>query len=569
MVCGAGGDEGEDEDAGKEDVCGHVKHVVQRTWKQLRLPFVFCCPSGLKVLVLGEKDGDNQSDELGAGQQASEDGDRIIVAFCRSPLPDRANIAWVAQTLKLDFDALVGTFESLPVFGVRFLEAVAKELRAKNIIIPLPIWKEAENLANAYKSYEADISVYNGLRRMPRVSNKGFRGLIIDMVSQEADRSPLHRIITSKLDGPQGDRHIPILGFVITEPSHADGLREMLNAPSVKQASTVVAQTVLELRNNERLFERIEQGILLGQSKPRFFARVQLFSSCAVGPSKSLCDEVLSDVCLRLHIAAKTAPWRLVRVLDGDPDMDAKDRWREFCRLLGRFADERLHSPMFGNRQTVWSVVFADMQKAVEAIPAETYAKDSAFYLPQVRSLLDLLERFSILSPVSSRFLAIDHRHEMLEQELRRLGEAYSSEVRRELIPRNLARSCYSPEAVKEALAVNSDDTIGALLKAIAAEIVSLSDKSGGDAVRAVFDWYSKSPHEKDLPEVRAKLFDAAAPWGWRLGVNVLSGAAVAFVAGATMGAAPIVPMLRSLRSRAHKRFQKVIMKQEEHGANA
>ena len=549
--------------------CTRVRQVVKETWINLRRPFVYCCAWGLKVLVLGVRD----VPEAKRGQHETLGADDIIVAFCRSPLPDRVTLAEVADKEGLDFDSLMERFKELPEFGVKFLAAVEEHLRTQNIAMPDSVLKEAGNLAKAYRAYEADISLYNGLRRMPSVSKKGFDGVIVDLVSQEQEQDclPLHRIIISKLDGPEGDRGIPIFGFAVSGPQASESLRKMLDTPRVKQASTVVAQAVLEHQNSKRFFEHIEQGNLLEQNKPRFFARVQLFRACEVEPSESLRDNVLFDVCLRLHIAAKTAPWRLLRVLEGESGLDVKGRWREFCKLLGRFADKELHVMMFGDLKTEWSVVFADMQKAVEAIPAETYAEDPAFYLPRVRGVLELLEQFSVLSPVSPRFLAVDRRWEMLEQELRRVGEAYSSEVQRELIPRKLAQSSYSSDAIKEALAVNSEDALGVLLKAIAAGVISLSDKSGRGraAVRAVFDWYNKSPREKDLPEVRARLFEAVAPRSERLTVNLLSAAAAAIAAGVTMGIAPVAPMLGSLRSGAHKRFQERITKQKGQTANA
>lgn len=159
-------------------------------------PFVFCCSSAAKVLVIPTTDNN------------------AYLVHSRSPFCDRKHLEQVAAQIELDVDDVIKEWKKLDEFSGEFIEHVLRDRDIDTSIISDDVKKKTLNIGQTYDHFIFDIAVYDALLELsPPPKNKGM--LAIE-ASYKLKSHSLTRVITEDFREDAGlNPSLPIIGFVL------------------------------------------------------------------------------------------------------------------------------------------------------------------------------------------------------------------------------------------------------------------------------------------------------------------------------------------------------------------
>lgn len=182
-----------------------------------------------------------------------------------------------------------------------------------------------------------------------------------------------------------------------------------------------------------------------------------------------------------------------------------------FKALLRPHLDPQLHQDLSGNRNTLYSRVFADLATALDHLNLDNE-------LSQVRCRSVISEILKTIEPYQRTPLDKDITTnqdctELLERDLR-TGQLEYNEVLKKgvIIPLKLRSEGYAKNTVKECLESSTEATVKSLLEAMRKGDIALDSNPGEEAWKATFEFCNARDLEDVTVEVERCLYEFITP---------------------------------------------------------
>lgn len=448
------------------------------------------------------------------------------VFVCRSPHLDVTHAEDVAKEWGKTLGEFVTEWRGLPKFGPALVHSVIGAVSAQ---LSREMQQSLKELGKGYRDFEFDVVVYRvltALRNLQAVQ-KGVLEIRCASVPRDVKHKPIVRLIVEHLGSDQPRFALPIVGLAV-ETAEADQLVNSLDLATVQTLSKALLPEQPDMAKQTQSF-----------NNSRWHARCECYFAPDTGDG--WVESARRIIEMGCHLGFATVGHALQQKLECEG-------WGGFKDLLLQFSGSEIHPVVLEERaitdedrrtnnrkrETVARRVLSDLASAASELAGETSPDREQLRNNALRELLVALDRYSPLTEAPQ----IDDMTSLrsLSADLRTGQARYATMVRRMLLPSWLDQYSYTDAAIREALELDLDSTVDALLRATERERIKLDSEPGKSAWRAVLDFSRAHVPEKELTAIKSELFDLTAPRHWRVPVGALADTLGALCAVVTLG---------------------------------
>lgn len=500
-------------------ICRKVSELVESVISEQAEPnpFIFCCHAGAKVLVVPTEKS-------------------IYLSMGRNPWLGERHLHNIACSLGLDVSKTRGAWSELPKCGPAFIDKTMTKLEEDmGIELSAREKKALQRLGRAYEMYEFDNVIYDTLKRLS-LEGGDHRGEVRIEFASRLEEALLVRVVRQPIGPDQPKVGIPLMGLVFEA------------TPSANLLSSIDLPMVAELRTRASINRATKfVGDFRASLEDKWLAKVSIYLE--EEPEKAWLNRAHEMICAGLDSGSGTVCTRLLRVLrEGSID--------RFQSALMSRAQCVADSAEFGGHCKLYSQILRDIADALDYVGAESLQNKAR----TTRVLGELLRFLTVLEPylVSSRGLATamtGPQGGLLVQDLLNGGFEYTTLMKNELIPSELARCSYDANRVVDLLQSWPDTTVGTLLKATERGDIGLDSTPGREVWGVVVDFYRRYGLSTELRCLEEQLYEAEASAGYQIFVNVCADFLGVVCKTAAFGTVHSHSIIERIRNSAYRRY--------------
>lgn len=341
---------------GRTTCCQVIKNVRKLVDNCGKFPFIYCCHSGAKVLVVpGKQD--------------------VYVAYCRSPLCDIRHLRSVAEAHGLKYkEEVLEPWYELPQFKAPFVDNVLLKLEDQ---IENDMKQETKRISESYTQFDFDIAAYDALMSIPATDGR-CSGYLKMEVAIANDESCVVRIMTKRVDNSSHGPIPPIVGLVFDNTGTQKLEQSLKSEPAKKVGALLMGD-----------WHKLESYSFPSFGNEKWTAHANLFMSGTADPAWIARTEVA--IIVGCHLGIRDAG----RYLEDEFAASGSER---FLQRLSQFSDVNRLPCSEEEKPIYWQQIVGDIRVVLEKTPPQ----DARFMLQakydRINKLLQFAEKYPLLT---------------------------------------------------------------------------------------------------------------------------------------------------------------------------